>query len=129
MRTPLPRFKVVNPGVYELQEDYEVPYCSHIYNYNLNVYPLMSINNAGWIVIKKGFRWDGPSGPAINTVNTMAASMVHDCLYRMMRKNFIRPKHKAKADKLYRRMLKGAGVGWFRRWYQWAAVSAFGRVT
>jgi hypothetical protein len=126
MRTQAPSFRVRAKGRYVLTEDYPVAYCSEIYNYDLNIPALLSLNSKGYIVVKRGFQWDGPSGPALNTVNTLGASLVHDVLYRAMRRGLIRKRWKGKADKLYRRMLKGAGVGYFRRWYHWAAVALFG---
>ena len=32
------------------------------------------------LVIKKGYAWDGPSGPTIDTKNFMRGSLVHDAL-------------------------------------------------
>ena len=37
--------------------------------------------------IKKGYAWDGASGPIINTQDTLVASLVHDVLYQAMRLN------------------------------------------
>jgi hypothetical protein len=128
MRTQAPKFEVVNPGQYRLEEDYDVPYNTGILGYQLNIPMKFALNKAGWMVVKKGFLWDGPSGPAINTVSCMGASLAHDALYGALRKRYIIKSHKKAADKLYRRMLKGAGVGYVRRWYHWAAVAVFGRV-
>ena len=34
----------------------------------------------GFLIIKKGYAWDGPSGPTIDTPNFMRGSLVHDAL-------------------------------------------------
>lgn len=37
------------------------------------------------LIVKKGYAWDGPSGPTIDTKNFMRGSLVHDALYQLMR--------------------------------------------
>ena len=39
----------------------------------------------GTLTIKKGYAWDGPSGPTVDTRNFMRGSLVHDALYQLMR--------------------------------------------
>ncbi len=39
----------------------------------------------GRLTIKKGYAWDGPSGPIIATASVMRGSLVHDCLYQLLR--------------------------------------------
>ena len=39
----------------------------------------------GTLVIKRGYAWDGASGPAIDTRNILRGSLVHDALYQLMR--------------------------------------------
>jgi hypothetical protein len=33
----------------------------------------------------KGYAWNGPSGPTLDTRNFMRGSLVHDALYQLMR--------------------------------------------
>lgn len=33
----------------------------------------------GWCHIKKGYAWDGPSGPTLDTKDSLRASAIHDC--------------------------------------------------
>jgi len=40
---------------------------------------------SGGLTIEKGYAWDGPSGPTINTPSVMRGSLVHDCLYQLLR--------------------------------------------
>lgn len=40
---------------------------------------------SGKLIVKKGYAWDGPSGPTIDTKNFMRGSLVHDSLYQLMR--------------------------------------------
>ena len=39
----------------------------------------------GKLTIKRGYAWDGPSGPTIDTKTFMRGSLVHDALYQLMR--------------------------------------------
>lgn len=39
----------------------------------------------GRIVIRKGYSWDGPSGPSVDTPSFMRGSLVHDALYQFLR--------------------------------------------
>lgn len=43
----------------------------------------------GYLTIKKGYRWDGPSGPTIDTASFMRSSAVHDCFYQILRLGLI----------------------------------------
>jgi len=55
------------------------------------------------IKIKKGYAWDGPSGPTIDTLNFMRGSLVHDALYQLMREDHLDSKnYREPADKLLR---------------------------
>lgn len=37
------------------------------------------------LTVRKGYRWDGSSGPIIDTKNTMTASLIHDALAQALR--------------------------------------------
>ena len=43
----------------------------------------------GLLTINKGYAWDGPSGPALDTCNFMRGSLVHDALYQLMREKLL----------------------------------------
>jgi len=78
----------------------------------------------GILIIKKGFLWDGPSGPTVDTDSFMRGALVHDALYRLMRCGFIDyKKHRRAVDDLMKAICKADGMNWFRRWYVHRAVS------
>lgn len=83
----------------------------------------------GILEIKKGYAWDGASGPVINTKNTLIASLVHDVLYQAMRLNLIKPNcvNKKLADKNFFEILKMNGVNSFRSKVWYFAVRLFGK--
>ena len=79
--------------------------------------------------IKKGYAWDGASGPIINTRDTLVASLVHDVLYQAMRLNLIKSNSENKkiADKIFFEILKMHGVNAIRRKVWYFAVRLFGK--
>lgn len=83
----------------------------------------------GVLTIKKGYAWDGASGPVINTQNTLIASLVHDVLYQAMRLNLIKSNNENKkiADKNFFEILKMNGVNTVRRKVWYLAVRLFGK--
>ena len=42
----------------------------------------LGLTTDGTLTVKKGYAWDGPSGPTIDTLNFMRGSLVHDALYQ-----------------------------------------------
>lgn len=79
--------------------------------------------------IKRGYAWDGASGPIINTRDTLVASLVHDVLYQAMRLNLIKSSKENKkiADKIFFEILKMHGVNSIRRKVWYFAVRLFGK--
>lgn len=80
----------------------------------------------GSIILADGYRWDGPSGPTIDTPSWMIASLVHDGLYQLMREGSIPESCRRDADVLMMELLKLHGMPWWRRAYTWAGVRLFG---
>lgn len=52
----------------------------------------------GLLVIKRGYAWDGASGPAINTKDFIRASLVHDALYQLIREGVLTADDRKDAD-------------------------------
>lgn len=73
-----------------------------------------TISTSGTITVKRGFAWDGASGPAIDGPGTIYASMFHDILYKAMRDGLMDNKWRKAADKLYKRLCIHGGVGRLR---------------
>jgi hypothetical protein len=72
----------------------------------------------GLLTIKKGYAWDGPSGPAIDTLNFMRGSLVHDALYQLMREKLLDQNTSRKpADQLLQKMCKADGMSAIRAWW------------
>ncbi len=78
-----------------------------------------------WIC--KGYWWDGPSGPTIDTPDFMRGSLVHDAIYQLMREGKLSKKYRKYADKLLVQICKEDGMAWWRRCYVYWFVRAFAR--
>ncbi|GMQ80713.1 MAG: hypothetical protein BMS9Abin05_0141 [Rhodothermia bacterium] len=90
--------------------------------------PYLSLSEAGQLIIKKGYAWDGPSGPTIDTSTFMRSSLVHDALYQLMRLALVdHADSREYADRLLRRMSIQDGMCRFRAWYVYTALRWFGR--
>lgn len=68
---------------YQLNREHQFtlpPYFSHI----LYADDYISIVNC-LVTVKRGYAWDGPSGPTVDTENFMQGSLRHDVKYQLMR--------------------------------------------
>jgi len=112
---------------YQLYEDFTI---------NINIYPdelvfddYIQLNNEGELTIRKGYAWDGPSGPTWDTANFMRASLVHDALYQLMRLKIISGGNRKKADIELKQICIEDGMSKIRAWYVYHAVREFGKYT
>lgn len=73
--------------------------------------PFITLLQNGYLIVKKGYAWDGTSGPVIDTHENLRASLVHDALYQLMRRRKLSyRKYRDKADRLFMRMCKQDGL-------------------
>jgi hypothetical protein len=92
------------------------------YRLNVSVIPVQDIdtdfialNTQGMLLIKKGYAWDGPSGPTIDTKSFMRGSLVHDALYQLMRNRHLsNTRWRAVADNELKRICLEDGMFRFR---------------
>lgn len=109
---------------YQLVEDYrvEVPIRSKDIDS-----PYITLSKNGFLTIKAGYAWDGPSGPTLDTRDFMRGALVHDALYQLMRDHGLDKNiHRQTADRIMRYICQEDGMGWFRAWYCYHAVRLFG---
>lgn len=88
--------------------------------------PWIVLKPDGVIVIKEGYSWDGPSGPARDTVNFMRASLVHDALYQLIEEGQLDSKYRKDADQTMRDLCKEDGMSAPRRFWTYWGVRLFG---
>lgn len=109
---------------YELMDEYRIPVMLPSSIAVPDPYVYIS---EGYLVIKKYYTWDGPSGPSIDTPSFMRGSLVHDALYQLMREGQLSKEYKDYADNLLRQICLEDGMSKFRAWYVYQAVHTFGQ--
>lgn len=83
----------------------------------------ISLSVEGKLTVKKGYAWDGPSGPTIDTLNFMRGSLVHDALYQLMRERHIdRDRFREVADRRLQAICKEDGMTTLRAWWVYEGV-------
>lgn len=88
----------------------------------------IDLDSAGKLTVKKGYAWDGPSGPVKDTKENMRASLVHDALYQLMRNKKLNTRtHRKTADQLFKDICKADGVSNLRASTYYKALRKFGR--
>jgi hypothetical protein len=110
---------------YQLVEEYSVT-TTVIPKQNIET-DYIDLNTDGELIIKKGYAWDGPSGPTIDTKNFMRGSLIHDALYQLMRTEHLsKDEWRAEADLELKRFCLEDGMSKIRAWWVHRAVSAAG---
>ena len=85
------------------------------------------LSTSGKMTIKKGYAWDGASGIAIDTINFMRGSLVHDALYQLMRMDKLNRKQwrKTADDLLFSQCIED-GMSFVRAKLVYHSVRFFG---
>lgn len=97
------------------------------------IYPPSIIKNdyikltpKGLLCINKGYAWDGPSGPTIDTKSFMRGSLVHDALYQLMREKLLPLSWRKGADLELVAICKEDGMSAPRRTWVYNSLRMFG---
>jgi len=116
---------IVYRGGYKYQTAFD-------YVINLPIKPPEIINTyflrmtlSGQLKIKRGYAWDGASGPTWDTKSVMRGSLVHDALYQLMRMKWLDKNYRKEADKILRVILIQDGAFRIRAWAWYAGVRIF----
>jgi hypothetical protein len=76
------------------------------------------LTTGGMLFVRKGYAWDGPSGPTVDTDNFMRGSLVHDALYQLMRNRHLSDaRWRDEADLELKRMCIEDGMSSIRAWW------------
>lgn len=110
---------------YQLYETYTV---------EIRVFPdkeitteFIGLTTNGILTVRRGYAWDGPSGPTIDTPNFMRGSLIHDALYQLLRERHLGGSWRDDADQELRRVCTEDGMSWVRTiWVYWAVRWAGG---
>ncbi|MCP3926983.1 MAG: DUF1353 domain-containing protein [Desulfobacterales bacterium] len=87
----------------------------------------LQIDSNGYLLIKSGYSWDGPSGPAFDTINFMQGSLVHDALYQLIREGVIEQSQRKKADNILKEICRKDGMSKMRVWWVYYGVRFGGK--
>jgi len=87
--------------------------------------PLFRLEANGLLTVYRGYCWDGPSGPTLDTKSFMRGSVVHDVLYQAMRLGLLSNFYRKAADLELDKLLKEDGMMWLRRKYVYLGLRAF----
>lgn len=110
---------------YQVQEEFkiQIPVLSQFDGIEQDYF---SILNNGTVILKKGFASDGPSGPTIDTPDTIVGAFVHDMLYECMRKDLIPRDNRKLADEIIRDVCLKHGMPKIRAWWWYYMLRVFG---
>jgi hypothetical protein len=78
----------------------------------------IKLDLAGNLIIKEGYAWDGPSGPTIDTPDTMRPSLGHDAKYQLLRLGMLQKHWRIVADEEFREDCIDDGM-WFVKANLW----------
>lgn len=90
--------------------------------------PWIELKPDGTLIIREGYSWDGPSGPAIDTENFMRASLVHDAIYQLIGEGQLPSSRRKDADRTMRDLCNEDGMSTIRRFWTYWGVRVFGGV-
>jgi len=80
------------------------------------------------LLIRKGYAWDGASGPTWDSKNSMRGSLVHDALYQLMRRDLVAQDFRKTADQLIYRICIADGMWrWRAKAWLWALRKLAGK--
>ena len=79
----------------------------------------------GMLFFTKGYAWDGPSGPTIDTDSWMIPSLVHDGLCQLVSMGLLAKSWLTDIHLLMYRLCIRYKMLRARAWYSWKAVVAF----
>jgi hypothetical protein len=86
----------------------------------------IDLDTNGNLTITKGYAWDGPSGPTIDTLTFMRGSLVHDALYQLMREGHLdNHSYRESADRILQKICKEDGMCSLRAWWVYHGVRLF----
>lgn len=85
------------------------------------------LSKDGMLTVMEGYAWDGPSGPTIDTPDSMEGSLVHDAGYQLMREGYLdRALYREKFDDLLKSICISKGMSHLRAQAWFSAVREVG---
>lgn len=112
-------FRALKSGGFQLLEDW---WCdTGITDSAARIDGFVSLDQRGQLTVRKGYQWDGASGPAINTKSILPGSLAHDALYQLLRAGKLPQSLRSAADDVMVRLCEASGMSWIRcKWVRLA---------
>lgn len=82
----------------------------------------IDLSGNGMLKVRSGYAWDGVSGPAIDTPDTMLPGLVHDALYQLLRQGYLPESMREQCDDVFKELCILTGMPAFRANYFHMAV-------
>ena len=121
---PMPlKMQAIKKYKWRTVEDYGIHLNLKGFDANLDY---LALENDGFLVVRKGYAWDGASGPTWDTEAVYRPSMIHDALYQLMRGEFIPQDLRLRVDEIFYEQCLLSGMGKFRAGYYYRGVRWFG---
>ncbi len=107
---------------YQLTEDFA--HKTNITGFDITT-EYLRLDKKGRLLIKKGYCWDGPSGPTYDTASSLRGSLAHDALYQLMRMGLLPQTSREIGDELLYIICLEDGMWKWRAWIWYQAVRKF----
>ena len=120
-------YRKIHRYKYQLVEDYYIKTGITITADVRTLYGWLEFSKEGYLTIKKGYCWDGPSGPTFDTDSFMLGSLVHDAFYQLIREMKLPMSYRIKADRLLRVICLADGMSKARAWWVYWGVRKGGK--
>lgn len=110
---------------YQLAER-ETMFCLHTSITELVKTTYCEFHPTGTLIIYKGYAWDGPSGPTIDTEDSMTPSLGHDVLAQLMREGKLPQTCRLPSNLDFHRWCLNRGMNRIRAWVWRKMLDRFG---
>lgn len=117
---PGQKYRYVLTADWSVPTDWKVPY--PVGN------EFVQIGPSGVLCLRKGYAWDGASGPAINTVNFIRGSCGHDAAYQLIKEGLLSMEFRKLADALLYRLVREDQMWQVRAAWVYLGVRVAGRL-
>ena len=107
---------------YQLYEDESCQVDIHGFNIDTQ---FIKLTPDGVLTAKKGYAWDGASGPTIDDKTNMRAALIHDAGYQLMSEGLIPLSYRSYIDELFYDLLLKDGMPKIRAIIWYNAVRRF----
>jgi len=87
----------------------------------------IKLESNGRLTLRRGFAWDGSSGPTIDTKTCKRASAEHDAFYRLMRYGELPGSLRKQVDKFYHQKCLEDGMWKIKAWWRYRILRKAGK--